>query len=121
VIHPHYSLQIAQLLRGQRVCLSGTTTHLKHTVDQKIASIERKQKADASAVSSLRTKVLIEGDEMRDTLRTLGQELYNSIDAMEDRVDEVSHMPPARSRAQSLCPFFCAFRRVHHIVLVVAK
>lgn len=53
--------------------------------------IERKQKTESLTVSSLKTKVMIEGDEMRQTLRSLGQEIYTSIDQMEDRVDEVSH------------------------------
>ena len=74
------------------VVVSGSATHLKHTVDQKISAVERKQKATDLTVGSLRTKVALEGDEVRDTLRSLGQELYTSIDEMEDRVDEVGHM-----------------------------
>ena len=84
---------------------SGNATHLKNTVDQKLSAIERKQKADALTVSSLKTKVTLEGDEMRDTLRSLGQEIYNSIDQMEDRVHEVGHM-----LSLPLCVFFLGER-----------
>jgi hypothetical protein len=99
-------LTSAQLLRRVGCSLgSGSATHLKHTVDQKLAAIERKQNAEALTVNSLKTKVALEGDEMRDTLRSLGQEIYNSIDQMEDRVDEVGIccLPLSLSLSLSVC------------------
>ena len=105
---------IARLLNEDGISPgTGNATYLKHTVDHRISTLERKQKTESLTVSSLKTKVMIEGDEIRQTLRSLGQEIYTSIDQMEDRVDEVSH-----TDVQCLFPVCVCIQLlvVHHAV-----
>lgn len=69
---------------------AGNATQLRHTVEPAIAAVERKEKATAATVGVLKTKVALDGEDMRDSLRALGREVNKTIDEMEDRVDEVS-------------------------------